>query len=64
MALSYYRRSWPVINPQITRDSKVHDFVSYSLTESFGSPMSPRAFSAIPGTTFLRFAYRLAQGCV
>ena len=60
--LNYYGTSRPVINPQITRDSKVHDFVSYSLTESSGSPMGLRAFSAIPETAFLHFIARLDGG--
>ena len=60
--LSYYKSSRPVINHQITRDSKVHDFVSYSLTESSGSPMGLRAYSPIPETAFLHSIARLAQG--
>lgn len=59
--LNYCSISRPVINDRFTRDSKVHDFVSYSLTESSGSPMGLRAVSAIPETAFLHSVARLAQ---
>ena len=62
--LSYNKSSRSVINPQITRDSKVHDFLSYSLTESSGIPMGLRAFSINQEILLLQFVARLAQGYV